>query len=243
MYTLFIKEIKGFFSNLTGYIVILVFLVANSLFMWVLPGKLNILESGYATIDTLFILAPWFFLFLISALTMKTFAAEKNTGTLELLLTRPFSDIEIVLAKYFASLVLVFFSLLPCLCYYLSVYILANPVGNMDTGGTWGSFIGLFFLAGIYASIGIFSSSLTNNEIIAFIIALLLSFFLFMGLEYVSYLHLFKNIQDILISIGINEHYKSMQRGVIDTRDVVYFISVSIIFIMATKMVLQSRKW
>ena len=243
MFTLLKKEIDGFFSSLTGYIVIVVFIIANGLFMWVFPGEFNVLESGYANIDTLFIMAPFIFLFLVPALTMKTFAEEKKTGTLELLLTRPLSDMQVVVAKYLASLVLILFSLLPCLIYFWSVYVLGNPVGNIDIGGTWGSFIGLFFLAAIYASIGVFASSLTDNQIIAFIISILISFFLFMGFESISTLRIFKKVNVLILNLGINEHYKSMQRGVIDTRDLVYFISVSFLFILATKLVIQSRKW
>lgn len=243
MLTLLRKEIESFFSSLTGYIVIIVFVIANSLFMWVFPGELNVLDSGYANIDTLFIMAPFIFLFLVPALTMKSFAEEKKTGTLELLLTRPLTDMQVVLAKYLASLVLVLFSLLPCLIYFWSVYVLGNPVGNIDTGGTWGSFIGLFFLAAIYASIGVFASSLTDNQIVAFIIAIIISFFLYIGFESISTLKALKSVESLILNLGINEHYKSMQRGVIDSRDLVYFISVSFLFVLATRLVIQSSKW
>jgi len=242
MFTLFKKEINSFFSSLTGYIVIIVFIVATGLFMWVFPGELNILDSGYANMDTLFIIAPWIFLFLVPAITMRLFADEKRTGTIELLFTRPLTDLQIIFAKYFAGLVLVLFSLIPALIYFLSVYLLGNPVGNIDTGGTWGSFIGLFFLAGIYVAIGVFSSSLTENQIIAFIIAILISFFFYIGFESISSLNFFKNLGSFIVNLGINEHYKSMRRGVIDTRDMVYFFCVIALFIFITKTVLQSRK-
>ncbi len=243
MASLFWKEINSFFSSVTGYLVIVVFLVTNSLFMWVFPGDLNILDSGYATLDTLFIIAPWVFLFLVPAVTMRSFSEEKRTGTIELLLTRPLTDLQIILAKYFAGLVLVLFSLIPALIYFLSVYLLGNPVGNIDTGGTWGSFIGLFFLASIYVAIGVFSSSLTENQIVAFIIAVLLSFFLYIGFDSISSLPAFSGIQNFLLRLGINEHYKSLSRGVLNLSDAGYFLCVIALFVVFTRTVLQSRKW
>lgn len=243
MFTLLKKEVSNFFSSIIGYIVIIVFLLANSLFMWIFPGEMNILESGYSTIDTLFIIAPWVFLFLVPAVTMRLFSEEKRTGTIEILFTKPLTDFEIVLAKYLAGLILVLFSLLPTLIYFLTVYYLGNPVGNIDVGGTWGSFIGLFFLAAIYVSIGIFASSITHNQIVAFIFAMIISFFFFIGFESVSSLQIWGNIGNIIDKIGINNHYNSMSRGVIDTRDIVYFLSVISFFVILTKTSLQTRKW
>ncbi len=243
MLALFRKEISSFFSALTGYVVIGIFLLANSLFIWVFPGGLNVLDSGYASLDTLFFIAPWVFLFLIPAITMRMFSEESRTGTIELLFTKPLSDIEVILAKYLAGLVLVISSLLPTLIYFISVYILGSPVGNIDVGGFWGSFIGLFFLAGIYVAIGIFTSSFTDNQIIAFLFAILLSFILFTGFDSISSLPLFESINQFVVTIGINEHYKSMSRGVIDSRDIVYFIGIITIFLFSTKLILQSRKW
>jgi ABC-2 type transport system permease protein len=243
MFALLRKEINSFFSTIIGYVVVIVFLLVNSLFLWIFPGELNVLDSGYATIDTLFIISPWVFLFLVPAVTMRLFSEEKKTGTIELLLTRPISDFQILLAKFFAGLILVLFSLIPCLVYFLSVYLLGNPVGNIDTGGTWGSFIGLFFLACIYVSIGIFVSSMTDNQIIAFIISLILCFFLFIGFEYLSLIPVFNSIDHFVINLGINEHYKSMSRGVIDSRDMVYFLVVVVLFMVLTKASMQSRRW
>jgi len=243
MLALFRKEISSFFSALTGYVVIGIFLLANSLFIWVFPGGLNVLDSGYASLDTLFFIAPWVFLFLIPAITMRMFSEERRTGTIELLFTKPLSDIEVILAKYMAGLVLVIFSLLPTLIYFISVYILGSPVGNIDVGGFWGSFIGLFFLAGIYVAVGIFTSSFTDNQIISFLFAILLSFILFTGFDSISSLPLFESINQFVATIGINEHYKSMSRGVIDSRDIVYFIGIITVFLFGTKLILQSRKW
>ncbi|MDX2443300.1 MAG: gliding motility-associated ABC transporter permease subunit GldF [Bacteroidales bacterium] len=243
MLALFRKEISSFFSALTGYVVIAIFLLANSLFIWVFPGDLNVLDSGYASLDTLFFIAPWVFLFLIPAITMRMFSEERRTGTIELLFTKPLSDLEVILAKYFAGLMLVVFSLLPTLIYYISVYLLGSPMGNIDVGGFWGSFIGLFFLAGVYVAIGLFTSSFTDNQIISFLFAILLSFILYTGFDSISSLPLFQSVNQLIAAIGINEHYKSMSRGVIDSRDIVYFLGIIILFIFTTKFVLQSRKW
>src|SRR6056297_526919 len=242
MLALLKKEINEFFSTITGYIVVVVFLLAIGLFMWVFPGQYNVMDSGYASLDTLFTLAPWIFLFLVPAVTMRMIAEEKKSGTMELLLTRPISDLQIVTAKYFASLVLVIIALLPTLVYFVTVYYLGNPPGNVDVGGTVGSYIGLFFLAAIYAAIGIFSSSLTNNQIIAFIIAVIISFIFYMGFEFLSSMWMFSSIDAIIVDLGINAHYESMSRGVIDTRDVIYFLSVIVVFIYLTKTVIQNRK-
>ncbi len=243
MFTLLKKELNVFFSSLIGYIVIIVFITANSLFMWIIPGELNVLDSGYANIDTLFYLAPWVFLFLVPAITMRMFADEKKTGTIELLLTRPLTDIQIVFAKYMAGLFLVLFSLLPSLIYFLSVYLLGNSAGSIDTGGTWGSYIGLFFLSAIYVAIGLFASALTENQIISFILAVILCFFFYIGFESIAALDIFSSVDEYIVAVGINEHYKSMSRGVIDTRDVLYYLSVIVLFILLTKTVLESRKW
>lgn len=243
MYTLFKKEISSFFSSLTGYIVIIVFLIINGLFIWIFPGVNNVLEIGYASLDGLFTIAPWVFLFLAPAVTMRMFSDEKKTGTIELLLTRPLSDFQILFAKFLAALSLVLFSLLPTLIYFYSVYKLGNPVGNIDTGGTWGSYIGLFFLAAIYVSIGVLSSSITDNQIVAFITGMLICFTMYIGFDYLSELGALKSVNGFVINLGINEHYKSMSRGVIDSRDMIYFISAIAFFLLLTKTKLQSRKW
>jgi ABC-2 type transport system permease protein len=186
MYSLFKKEIKTFFGSLIGYLAILVFLLVTGLFLWVFPGAYNIPDNGYATLEGLFSLAPWLYLFLVPAITMRFFADEKRTGTLEILLTRPLSDFQLIFAKFLAGMVLVTFSLLPTLLYFLSVYLLGNPVGSIDTGATWGSFFGLFFLAAIYVAIGIFASSLTDNQIVSFILAMVLSFIFYLGFDFIA---------------------------------------------------------
>lgn len=243
MFTLFKKELNSFFSSLIGYLVISLFLIANGLFLWVFPGQYNILDNGYATLAPMFYFAPWIFLFLIPAVSMRMFADEINTGTIEILFTKPISDYHIILAKYLAALSLVLFSLLPVLVYYISVWYLSNPVGNIDVGAFWGSFIGLFFLAAVYVAIGIFSSSLTKNQIVAFIISVALSYIIYIGFDSMAYLSWFKGAENLIVSLGIADHYRSVSRGVVDSRDIIYFLSVIAVFIALTKMKLESRKY
>ena len=243
MWALFKKEISGFFSSLTGYLVIVVFLLLNSLFMWIVPGQFNVIENGYATLDSLFAIAPWVFLFLVPAITMRMFSEEKRTGTLDLLYTRPVSEMQIILAKFLASWALVLFSLLPTLIYFWSVSRLGSPPGNMDVGGTWGSYIGLLFLGGIYAAIGIFASSLTGNQIVAFITAVFLSFLMYLGFEFLSGIAESGSTVFMISRLGISYHYNSISRGVIDSRDMLYFAGVILLFIVGTRTVLQSSKW
>ena len=198
MFTLLKKEIRSFLSSLIGYITIVVFLLVMGLFIWVLQTDSNILDRGYANIDGLFIIAPWVFLFLIPAITMRSFADEKKAGTIELLLTRPLTDLQIILAKYFAGFILVLFSLIPTLIYFYSVYRLGNPVGNIDTGGMWGSYIGLLLLGAAFVSIGIFASAITDNQVVSFILALFLCFFIYAGFDFISSFALFGKIDNII---------------------------------------------
>jgi ABC-2 type transport system permease protein len=243
MFALINKEIRSFLGSLIGYIVIIVFLTTLGLFLWVFPGDTNVLDSGYSSIGALFYIAPWVFMFLIPAITMRLFSEESRTGTIELLLTKPLTDFQIVLAKYIAGFLLVLFSLLPTLVYFYSVYQLGAPVGNIDMGGTWGSYFGLLFLGSVFVAIGLFSSAISNNQIISFIIGVFLCFFTYVGFESISSLKLFGAIDDVIINLGINAHYLSMSRGVIDTRDVIYFFGVISLFLLFTKTVLGSRKW
>jgi len=243
MFAIYRKEINGFFSSFTGYIVIVVFLLVNSLFMWVFPGQWNILDSGYAGLGTLFFLSPWVFLFLVPALTMRMIAEEKRLGTIELIYSRPITERGIIWGKFFAAVTLVLLALFPAIVYYASIWLLGAPQGNLDKGATLGAFIGLFFLASVYASAGIFASSLTDNQVIAFILAVLICFILFMGFDSFAYLPGLKSLDELVIRLGINEHYKSISRGVIDMRDISYFIAAAAIFNEATRLVLLSRKW
>ncbi len=243
MYSLFKKEIRAFLGSLIGYLAILVFLLVTGLFLWVFPGAYNIPDSGYATLEGLFSLAPWLYLFLIPAITMRFFADEKRSGTIELLLTRPLSDFKLVFAKFLAGLVLVAISLLPTLIYFLSVYLLGNPVGNIDTGATWGSFIGLFFLAAVYLAIGIFASSLTDNQIVSFILAMALSFVFYQGFDFIATSGIPYVLEQLFSWLSMNNHYLSVSRGVVDMRDLIYFTGMTFIFLWFTVGTLRSKKW
>ncbi len=243
MWSLYKKEIASFFSSLTGYLVIGVFIIITGLFLWVIPGEMNILYGGYATLESLFYLAPWLYLFLVPAVTMRLFAEEKRTGTMELLFTRPLTELQVVLAKYLAGVTLVVISLLPTLIYFYSVVQLGNPSGNIDFGGTWGSFIGLFFLAAIYVSIGTFCSSLTDNQIVSFVLAVMLCFVFYYGFEALSQVFESNQLKNTIVFLGIDDHYQSISRGVIDSRDLIYFISTISIITYATRLTLISKKW
>lgn len=243
MIALFLKEIRSFLSSLIGYLVIAVFLLINGLFLWVFSTDFNILDFGYASLDGLFILAPFVFLFLVPAVTMRSFAEENRTGTMELLLTKPLTDIQIIAAKFLAGVTLVLFSLIPTLLYYITVYNLRLPSGNLDTGGIIGAYIGLFFLAASFVAIGLFSSSLTDNQIIAFILAVVMSGFMYIGFDFIFSLAWFGPVDLLIQQLGIEAHYKSISRGVIDTRDLIYFVSVIAFFLSLNKLSLSTRKW
>jgi ABC-2 type transport system permease protein len=243
MFTIFRKEINLFFSSLIGYMAMVVFLLTTGLVVWIFPDT-NILDFGYANLDSLFDIAPWVFMFLIPAITMRAFSEEFRSGTIELLSTRPITDLQVILGKYFAAFFLVVFTLLPTLLYYYTIYSLGAQVGNIDTGATWGSYLGLLFLSAAFTAIGIFASSLTANQIVAFLLAVFLCFFFNSAFEYLSHLGLFyATFDDLVDGIGIRSHYVSISRGVVDTRDVVYFVSLTAAFILLTKTVLESRKW
>lgn len=243
MWSLFQKEIKDFFSSLTGYAVIIVFLLLNSLFMWVFPGQMNVLDGGYSHLNSLFSLAPWVFMFLVPAITMRMISEEKRSGTLELLFTRPLTEFQIVIAKFLAAWLLVIIAILPTLIFYLSVYLLGSPVGNIDTGGTWGSYIGLIFLGGIYAALGLFASSMTENQIASFIIAVLFVFLFYIGFGFLASLGKTGVASLFIEKLGIDFHYQSISRGVVDSRDLLYFLSTIFLFLYFTKTILVTRKW
>lgn len=243
MLALLKKEISSFISSLIGYITIVVFLLINGLFLFVFPTNFNILEYGYANIDGLFMIGPFVFLFLIPAITMRLFADEKNRGTIEFLLTNPLSDLEIVFAKYLAGFFLVIFSLFPTLIYYGTVHYMGMPIGNIDEGGMWGSYIGLLLLGSAFVSIGMFTSSITDNQIVSFVSSVVLSGFIYIGFELIYELELFGPIDLFVKNLGMSTHYAALSRGVIDTRDVLYFLSVDTLFILLTKFSLETRKW
>jgi ABC-2 type transport system permease protein len=242
MYALVKKEVRSFLSLLIGYIVISVFLLLVGLFLWVFPFAYNIPEGGYARLDSLFDLAPWVFLFLIPAITMRSFAEERRNGTIELLFTKPLTDTQIILSKYIGGLVLVIFSILPTFIYYFSIRELGNPPGNIDVGGTFGSYIGLLMIGATFVAIGIFCSSLTQNQVVAFIIAVFLCFFIYLGFDLFASFSRWGNFDSFVRGMGIYEHYQSIKRGVVDTRDIIYFLTVIALFVLFTKFILEKRK-
>jgi ABC-2 type transport system permease protein len=243
MFSIFKKEVNLFLSSLIGYLSIAVFLVATGLFLWVFPDY-SVINYGFSTLDPFFGMAPYIFLFLIPAITMRTFAEESQTGTIELLITRPITEWEIVVGKYLASLFLVVLAILPTFIYFISIHELGMPKGNLDIGATWGSYLGLLGLGAVFVSIGVFSSSVTKNQIVAFILALFLCGFTYDAFSSLSKLPIFYGSLDIIIeSMGINYHYASISRGLIDSRDLIYFVTVIIFFLSLTKFALEKRKW
>jgi ABC-2 type transport system permease protein len=235
MFAILKKELNSFFASPIGYLVIAVFLVINGLYLWVFKGDFNILNAGFADLNSFFFIAPWFFLFLIPAITMRSFSDEFRSGTIEILKTKPLTDWQIVLGKYGGALMLIIIALLPTLIYVYSIIQLGNPVGNLDVGSTIGSYIGLLFLASAYTTVGLFTSTLSNNQIVAFILAIVISFFLFYGFDTLADL----TNSEMLRNFGMNEHFKSISRGVIDTRDIVYFVSITVFFLFLTKLKLN----
>lgn len=242
MWVIYIKEIRSFFSSLTGYIVLGVFLVLLGLMCWVFPDY-SILEYGYATMDSFFELSPVVFLFLIPAICMRSFSEEWHTGTFELLLTRPLTNWSIVIGKFLSAWSLAILSLLPTLIYWFTVYQLGSPKGNIDMGGTIGAYIGLAMLSGVFVATGVFSSALTNNQVVSFLLAVLLCFIVYWGFGFFSKLPVFiGNSDDFIQQLGVEYHYNSISRGVVDSRDMVYFGSMIAFFLVATEMTIRNRK-
>lgn len=238
MFAILKKEINSFFASPIGYLVIAVFLLLNGLFLWLFKGEFNILDNGFADLSSFFLLAPWILIFLVPAVTMRSFADEKKQGTLELLLTKPISLFKIVLGKYFAALLLIIIAIIPTLVYVFTISKLGMPEGNLDLGSILGSYFGLLFLIAAYTAIGIFSSSVTDNQIVAFIVAVFICFFLYFGFEGLTNYNLFGDSLYIE-RLGMASHFNSMSRGVLDTRDIVYFLSVTMLFIVFTKVMLK----
>ncbi len=240
MIQVFVKEFNSFLNSLIAYIVIGAFLTGIGLLTWVFP-ETSVLDYGFADLDTLFSMAPYVFIFLIPAITMKSFAEEKKMGTLELLLTKPLSDWSVVLGKFLATWALVFLALVPTVIYYFSVYKLGNPVGNVDSAGVMGSYIGLALLAMIFSAFGLFASSLTSNQIVSFILAAFLCFLIYIGFDSLSSFG--GNAALSIKQLGIIYHYESLSKGLVDSRDVIYFLSVTGFILLTTKLVISSRQW
>ena len=241
MYAVFKRELFSFLNSMVAYITIGVFLLVASLLLWFFPDT-SVLEYGYAELGGFFNLVPYLFMFLIPAITMRLFAEERKEGTFELLITKPVTLWRIIFAKYLASLVLVLFSLIPTLVYYYSVYQLGYPKGNIDSGAVIGSYVGLLLLGAAFTSIGVFASSLTKNQVIAFAVAVFISFFAFSGFDSISKIISLQSFESTIVNLGINEHYLSISRGVLDTRDLIYFISFAAFFLLLTKVIMGGRK-
>lgn len=241
MKAIFIKEINSFFASPIGYLVVGIFLIINGLFLFVFKGEFNILDNGFADLSAFFVLAPWVFLFLVPAVTMRSFSEERKQGTIEVLLTKPISSFQLVFGKFLGSFTLIFIALLPTLLYVFTIWQLGNPVGNLDLAATTGSYIGLLFLAATFTAIGVFASTLSQNQIVAFIITVLLCFIMLYGFDGLADLNVLNNIFKIE-TLGLNYHFNSVSRGVIDTRNLIYFVSVTTVFLVFTKLNLNQIK-
>jgi ABC-2 type transport system permease protein len=242
MLSIYFKELRSFFSSIVGYVVLLVFLIATGSVLWIIPDT-SILTYGYASMEQFFNIAPWLLLFLIPAITMRSFADEFKGGTIEWLFTKPLTSGQIILGKFFATLSLVIIALLPTLIYIFSVHYLAMEDTALDIGGLVGSYIGLLLLSAAFTGIGIFCSSLSDNQIVSFLAAVFLSILLYFGFEALSRVPAFSGGADYYLSlIGVDYHYNSMNRGVIDSRDVVYFLSLVVLFISLTHFALSKKK-
>lgn len=240
MKSIALREIKSFFGSPIGYLVIALFLLLNGLFLWVFDGEYNILQSGFADMTPFFTLAPWILIFLIPAVTMRSFSEEKRQGTIELLLTKPLSVWQIVSGKFLGAFFLIVLALLPTLVYVYVIYGLGLPEGNIDMGSTMGSYFGLLFLIASYTAIGVFTSTLSENQIVAFLLSVFLCFLFYYGFEGLS--NYAQTFEAIVARIGMDYHFKSMSRGVLDTRDILYFVSVSFLFLSFTVYQLKSLK-
>ena len=240
MKSIVLREVKSFFGSPIGYLVIAIFLIINGLFLWVFEGEYNILNSGFADLTPFFTLAPWILIFLIPAVTMRSFSDEKKQGTLELLLTKPLSIWQIVNGKFLGALLLIVMAIIPTFIYVAVIYDLGMPEGNIDMGSTIGSYFGLVFLVAAYTSIGVFTSTLSDNQIVAFILAVFLCFIFYFGFQGLA--SILPGFSSFISYFGMQDHYKSMSRGVIDTRDVIYFISICVLFLSFTVFNLKSIK-
>ena len=240
MKALLLREIKSFFGSPIGYLVIAIFLLLNGLFLWVFDGDFNILNSGFADLTPFFTLAPWILIFLIPAVTMRSFSDEKKQGTIELLFTKPLTIWEIVNGKFFGAFLLILITILPTLIYVAVISSFGSPEGNIDMGSTMGSYFGLLFLIAGYASVGIFTSTLSDNQIVAFIIAVFVCFLFYFGFDGLA--SFAGGLGDFVKAFGMDYHYRSMSRGVLDTRDIIYFVSVTVLFLSLTVYKLKSMR-
>jgi ABC-2 type transport system permease protein len=240
MKALLFREIKSFFGSPIGYLVIAIFLILNGLFLWIFEGEYNILNSGFADLSPFFTISPWILIFLIPAVTMRSFSDEMKQGTLELLLTKPLSIWQIVNGKFFGAMLLIVIAIVPTFIYVYVISSLGMPEGNIDMGSTIGSYFGMLFLISGYSAIGIFTSTLSDNQIVAFLLAVFLCFLFYFGFDGIA--NYLPSIENFISNLGMNSHFKSMSRGVIDTRDLLYFVSITIFFLSLTVFKLKSLK-
>jgi ABC-2 type transport system permease protein len=240
MKAILLREIKSFFGSPIGYLVIALFLILNGLFLWVFKGEYNILNTGFADMTPFFTLSPWILIFLIPAVSMRSFSDEKKQGTLELLLTKPLSIWQIVTGKFLGVLLLIVMAIVPTFIYVVAICKLGLPEGNIDMGSTIGSYFGLVFLIAAYSAIGIFTSALSDNQIVAFIISVFVCFFFYFGFDGLASIS--PAYSNMITSLGMQDHFKSMGRGVIDTRDILYFVSLTVLFLSLTVYKLKSLK-
>jgi ABC-2 type transport system permease protein len=239
MKSILLREIKSFFGSPTGYLVIAIFLLLNGLFLWVFEGEFNILNSGFADLSPFFTISPWILIFLIPAVTMRSFSDERKQGTLELLLTKPLSVWQIVQGKFFGAMLLIVIAIIPTFIYVYVISMYGMPEGNIDMGSTVGSYFGLLFLIASYTAIGVFTSALSENQIVAFILSVFLCFFFYFAFEGIS---TFLGGQGLLENLGMESHFRSMSRGVLDSRDIIYFLSICILFMSFTVYKLKSLR-
>ena len=242
MRALYLKELSSFLSSTIGYVFILIFLIASGLFHWIMSSPTNLLQGAEADLIPFFYMSPFLFLILIPAITMKSFAEERRTGTIELLFTRPISDFGILMAKYLAGVTLLLIAIIPTVTYYISMYYLGKPVGIIDGGATLTSYIGLILLGSVFVAIGIFASSITSSQIIAFILAMSLCWFLFDGLNILGDFGTFGDFDFIIKNLSLSYHYESIQKGVVNSNDIVFFISEILLFILVSLTVLKTLK-
>jgi len=242
MTALYKKELSVFFSTIIGPLIISVFLLINGLLLWSDVSQFNILENGYASMETFFTLSPLIFLFLIPAISMRSFSDEYNAGTMETLITKPISTLHIITSKFLATLTLIIISIIPTFLYPITIYFIGESTGNLDAAGILGSYIGLLMLSSIFASIGVFASSLTKNQIIAFILAIIISGFFYLGFDLLSEIQLLQSFNIIIKKIGISYHYNIMSKGLLLVSDIVYFLSMTFLFLKFSEIIILNRK-
>lgn len=242
MFSLYTKEIRSFLGSIIGYVFILIYLIASGLFHWILSYNTNLLEGAEADLIPFFNLSPVILLILIPAITMRSIAEERRTGTIELLFTRPISDIGVILAKYFAGVSLMLIAIIPTIIYYFSMYYLGKPTGTIDLGATITSYLGLILLGSTFVSIGIFASSLSSSQIVSFILSMFLCWFIYDGLELLGAFSQVGELDTIIRYFGISYHFNAIKKGVIDSSDIVYFLSVIFLFLYASLTSVKSLK-